>query len=116
MPGWHPRPASAGMGAMDPGAEDDAARPPDLDGHEAVVSEQPLANLDRLVPVQVACELGWPHVVHEEDATTVERPDRVVEPLPLPALGIGEDQVPAAASPHHLTSVSYLDLHEGWPP
>src|SRR5690242_9338496 len=60
------------------------------------MTEKPAPHFGSLACVMLVGELAGRHVVHEQLPAGPQGGNRRVEPFPLPALGIGEDQVEAA--------------------
>src|SRR5690348_17440309 len=59
------------------------------------MTEKPAPHFGSLARVMLVGELAGRHVVDEQLPAGPQGGDRRVEPFPLPALGIGEDQVEA---------------------
>ena len=59
------------------------------------MTEKPAPHFGSLARVMLVGELAGRHVVDEQLPTGPQGGDRRVEPFPLPALGVGEDQVEA---------------------
>ena len=62
------------------------------------MTEQPGAHFGGLAGMVIVCELAGCHVVDEQVRTRSQGSNGRAESFPLPALGIGEDQVEAACA------------------
>ncbi len=88
-------PLRTAVSSITAGAEDDSSGPRDLDADQLRAPEQHGSHLRRLRPVGLVDPDDWPHVVYEKMTARSQRGDRVLQPLPLAALGVGEDQIEA---------------------
>ena len=96
--------------------QDQPGRPVELDADETPVGEQRSADLIRLHDLPGIGDHGRPaHVVDDEQTAGREGVDRPVEPLPLAALCVGEDQVEGAQRVEQPEDVAEDELDE-WRP
>jgi hypothetical protein len=87
----------------------------DLDRHEPRIGEPPIPHLRRLDSVLFTRPTSWRHVVDQEKAAGPERGDRGVEPFPLAAFTVGEDQIERARLRDQRERVALDDRDEAWP-